>query len=232
MAGKLYGVGVGPGDSKLLTIKAKEILESADVIAVPVKAPGEESVALSIIRPVVDLGNKKILPVIFKMERSEAERAECRKRAAGQIRGQLDLGKNVAMIVLGDISVYSTYHQAFKYIREEGYETETIPGISAFSGGAALAQTSLVEGNENMMVLSSLKGMESLKEALKMCDNLVVMKAGSSMMQIGEILREQNLLDKTVVLSNIGMADEYIGPPAADRTYGYFTTLIIKKGGM
>ena len=222
MAGKLYGVGVGPGDSKLLTIKAKEILESADVIAVPVKAPGEESVALSIIRPVVDL----------RMERSEAERAECRKRAAGQIRGQLDLGKNVAMIVLGDISVYSTYHQAFKYIREEGYETETIPGISAFSGGAALAQTSLVEGNENMMVLSSLKGMESLKEALKMCDNLVVMKAGSSMMQIGEILREQNLLDKTVVLSNIGMADEYIGPPAADRTYGYFTTLIIKKGGM
>ena len=89
-----------------------------------------------------------------------------------------------------------------------------------------------MEGNENMMVLSSLKGMESLKEALKMCDNLVVMKAGSSMMQIGEILREQNLLDKTVVLSNIGMADEYIGPPAADRTYGYFTTLIIKKGGM
>ena len=59
MAGKLYGVGVGPGDSKLLTIKAKEILESADVIAVPVKAPGEESVALSIIRPVVDLRNKE-----------------------------------------------------------------------------------------------------------------------------------------------------------------------------
>lgn len=232
MAGKLYGVGVGPGDSKLLTIKAKEILESADVIAVPVKDAGEESTALSIIRPVVELRDKKILPVIFKMEHSEAKRAECRKRAAGQIREQLDMNKNVAMIVLGDISVYSTYHQAFKYIREEGYETEIIPGISAFSGGAALAQISLVEGNENMMVLSSLKGMEPLREALKMCDNLVVMKAGSSMEQICKLLREQDLSDKTMVLSNIGMADEYIGPPAEDRSYGYFTTLIIKKGGM
>ena len=232
MAGKLYGVGVGPGDSKLLTIKAKEILESADVIAVPVKAPGEESTALSIIRPVVDLRDKDILPVIFKMDPSGEKRAECRKQAAGRIREQLDLDKNVAMIVLGDISVYSTYHQAFKYIREEGYETETIPGISAFSGGAALAQTSLAEGNENMMVVSSLKGTECLKEALRVCDNLVVMKAGSSMTQSRDILIEQDLLDKTVVLSNIGMADEYIGPPVADRTYGYFTTLIIKKGGL
>lgn len=60
MAGKLYGVGVGPGESKLLTLKAKEILESADVIAVPVKDAGEESTALSIIRPVVELRDKKI----------------------------------------------------------------------------------------------------------------------------------------------------------------------------
>lgn len=232
MAGKLYGVGVGPGDSKLLTLKAKEILESVDVIAVPAKAPGEESTALSIVRPVVDLKNKEIMPVIFKMEHSAEKREECRRRAAGQLMEQLDMGKNVAMIVLGDISVYSTYHLAFKYIREKGYDTENIPGISAFSGGAALAQISLVEGDQNMMVISSLKGTETLKEALKTCDNLVVMKAGSSMAQIMDILREEGLEKKAVVLSNIGMVDEYIGPPVEDRDYGYFTTLIIKKGGL
>ncbi len=232
MAGKLYGVGVGPGDSKLLTLKAKEVLESVDVIAVPVKAPGEVSTALSIVRPVVDLKNKEIMPVIFKMEHSPEKRAECRKQAAGQLMEQLDMGKDVAMIVLGDISVYSTYHLAFKYIREKGYETENIPGISAFSGGAALAQTSLVEGNQNMMVISSLKGTEALEAALKACDNLVVMKAGSSMAKIIEILKTQGLEDKTVVLSNIGMDDAYIGPPVENREYGYFTTLIIKKGGL
>ncbi|MFR0987154.1 MAG: hypothetical protein ACLSFZ_12150 [Frisingicoccus sp.] len=95
-----------------------------------------------------------------------------------------------------------------------------------------MAQISLVEGNQNMMVLSSLKGTESLETALKVCDNLVVMKAGSSMAQIKEILKEQGLEDKTIILSNIGMADEYIGPPEGDREYGYFTTLIIKKGGL
>lgn len=232
MAGKLYGVGVGPGDSKLLTLKAKEVLESVDVIAVPMKAPGEVSTALSIVRPVVDLKNKEIMPVIFKMEHSPEKRAECRKQAAGQLMEQLDMEKDVAMIVLGDISVYSTYHLAFKYIREKGYETENIPGISAFSGGAALAQTSLVEGNQNMMVISSLKGTEALEAALKACDNLVVMKAGSSMAKIIEILKTQGLEDKTVVLSNIGMDDAYIGPPVENREYGYFTTLIIKKGGL
>ena len=210
MTGKLYGVGIGPGDPKLMTLKAKEVLESADIIAVPVKAPGEESRALSIV----------------------SRRKACREQAAGQLMEKLDLGKNVAMIVLGDISVYSTYHLAFKFIREKGYRTENIPGISAFSGGAALAQISLVEGSQNMMVLSSLKGTEVLETALKVCDNIVVMKAGSSMAQINKILKEQGLEDRTVVLSNIGMADEYIGPPEEDREYGYFTTLIIKKGGL
>ena len=231
MAGKLYGVGIGPGDPKLLTLKAKEVLESADIIAVPVKAPGEESTALSIVQPAVDLTGKEIMPVFFTMEHSISRREACRKQAAGQLMEKLELGKNVAMNVLGDISVYS-FHLAFKYIREKGYTTENIPGISAFSGGAALAQISLVEGNQNMMVLSSLKGTESLETALKVCDNLVVMKAGSSMAQIKEILKEQGLEDKTIVLSNIGMADEYIGPPEGDREYGYFTTLIIKKGGL
>lgn len=232
MAGRLYGVGVGPGDSKLLTLKAKEILESVDVIAVPVKASGEESRALSIVQPVVDLKYKEIMPVVFKMEHSAEKRAECRKQAAEQLMEQMDSGKDVAMIVLGDISVYSTYHLAFKYIREKGYVTENIPGISAFSGGAALAQISLAEGNQNMMVISSLKGTESLRDALKICDNLVVMKAGSSMAHIMEILREEGLEEKAILLSNIGMADEYVGPPSADRDYGYFTTLIIKKGGL
>ena len=186
MAGKLYGVGVGPGDSKLLTLKAKEVLESVDVVAVPVKAPGEVSTALSIVRPVVDLKNKEIMPVIFKME----------------------------------------------HIREKGYETDNMPGISAFSGGAALAQISLVEGDQNMMVISSLKGTEALEASLKACDNLVVMKAGSSMAKITEILKTRGLEDKAVALSNIGMDDEYIGPPDENRKYGYFTTLIIKKGGL
>lgn len=231
MTGKLYGLGVGPGNPKLLTLKAKEILESVDVVAVPVKAPGEESRALNIVQPVTDLRGKEIMPVIFAMEHSVEKRQSCRKAAAEQIREKLDSGKNVAMIVLGDISVYSTYHQVYKYIRDKGYKTETIPGITSFSAGAALAEISLTEGNQNMLVMSSLKGVEALAAALAVCDNIVLMKAGSSMEYLIPFLEKRGLLEKTLVLGNVGMENEYIGPAEAGRTYGYFTTLIIKKGG-
>lgn len=232
MTGKLYGVGVGPGNPKLLTLQAKEIIESSDVIAVPVKASGEESRALNIVAPVVDLTGKEIMPVVFAMEHSIEKREMCREKAAKQIGQKLDGGKNVAMIVLGDISVYSTYHQVYKYLKDSGYRTETVPGITSFSAGAAMAEISLTEGNQNMLVMSSLKGMKALTDGIETCDNIVLMKAGSSMDRIVPMLEAEGLLEKTLVLSNVGMENEYVGPAQAGRDYGYFTTLIIKKGGV
>lgn len=88
MTGKLYGLGVGPGDPKLLTLKAKEILESVDVVAVPVKAPGEESRALNIVQPVTDLRGKEIMPVIFAMEHSVEKRQSCPESGGGTDSGK------------------------------------------------------------------------------------------------------------------------------------------------
>ena len=82
MRGKLYGVGVGPGDPELLTLKAKNILESADVIAFPVRSEKETSRALQIITPVVNVDGKKIMPVIFSMSKVEEKRDQERKAAA------------------------------------------------------------------------------------------------------------------------------------------------------
>lgn len=82
-----------------------------------------------------------------------------------------------------------------------------------------------------MLVMSSLKGVEALVAALAVCDNIVLMKAGSSMEYLIPFLEKRGLLEKTLVLGNVGMENEYIGPAEAGRTYGYFTTLIIKKGG-
>lgn len=231
MSGKLYGIGVGPGDSGLLTLKAKQILDKAQIIACPVKEKGEESTALNIIRQVVDLSEKEIIEVVFRMDKDRAKREQCRAQAASLLAGYLSEGHDVAMITLGDVSVYSTYTYVNQMIKAMGYETEIIPGIPSFCSGAALAEVSLVEGNESLGVISSLKGTESLDDMLEKFDNLVVMKAGSHMKAIAAILKARALLDKTVVLSNIGMQDAYVGPMDTDRDYGYFTTLIIKKGG-
>lgn len=232
MSGKLYGIGVGPGDSGLLTLKAKQILDNSRIIACPVKEKGEESTALNIIKQVVDLSEKEIVEVIFRMDKDKAKREQCRRKAAELLVGYLSEGADVAMITLGDVSVYSTYTYVNQIVKSMGYETEIIPGIPSFCSGAAMAEVSLVEGNESLGVISSLKGTQSLEDMLEKFDNLVVMKAGGHMSEIAAILKARKLLDKTVVLSNIGMMDAYIGPMDTDRDYGYFTTLIIKKGGL
>ena len=232
MSGKLYGIGVGPGDSGLLTLKAKQILDNSRIIACPVKEKGEESTALNIIKQVVDLSEKEIVEVIFRMDKDKAKREQCRIKAAELLAGYLSEGADVAMITLGDVSVYSTYTYVNQIVKSMGYETEIIPGIPSFCSGAAMAEVSLVEGNESLGVISSLKGTQSLEDMLEKFDNLVVMKAGGHMSEIAAILKARKLLDKTVILSNIGMMDAYIGPMDTDRDYGYFTTLIIKKGGL
>ena len=109
MAGKLSGIGVGPGDSGLLTLKAKKLLDEAAVIAYPVKAYGEESTALNIIKEVVDLRGKEVVEVLFKMDKNLEKREQCRQAAAELLAGYLAQDKDVAMITLGDVAVYSTY---------------------------------------------------------------------------------------------------------------------------
>lgn len=232
MAGKLSGVSVGPGNPGLLTLKARQVLEAAEVIAYPVKTPGGESTALSIIKDIIDLSGKEIVEVLFEMERDQKKREQCRKTAAALLTRYLDQGKDIAMITLGDAAIYSTYTYVHKLVRHMGYETEIVPGISSFSSGAALAQLGLVEGNEGLAVISALKGIDYLENTLKLFENVVVMKAGRKLNEILDFLEAKGLENRTMVLCNIGMADEYIGPMDPGRRYGYFTTLIIKQGGL
>ncbi|MCC8139732.1 MAG: precorrin-2 C(20)-methyltransferase [Lachnospiraceae bacterium] len=231
MAGKIYGIGVGPGDPELLTLKAKKILDAADVIAVPVKEAGEYSTALEIIRPVVDLSGKEIVEVVFRMLRDEEERKKCRAAACEQLADLLRGGKDIAMITLGDVSVYSTYMYVNNYLAEAGFETEIIPGIPSFCSGAAKAQLALMEGNEGLAIVPSAKENLLVDAVLDHFENIVVMKAGGSIEKLIEKLKARGiLLTAATVLSCVGMENEYIGPLDPEREYSYFTTVIIKKG--
>ncbi len=230
MKGKLYGIGVGPGDPELLTLKAKRILDEADLIAVPVKEAGEVSTALEIIRPVVDLEKKSLLEVVFRMAKDKEERKKCRAAACEQLTAKLAEGKSIAMITLGDVSVYSTYMYVNQYVAEHGFETEIIPGIPSFCSGAAAAQVSLMEGNESLVIVPSVRAEQQVEDAIAHYDNVVVMKAGGS---IGRILEQMEKYGRkkecATVISCVGMKDEYIGPLDPERTYSYFTTVIIKR---
>lgn len=231
MTGKLYGVSVGPGESGLLTVKAKELIEEADVIAYPVNKRGEESTALEIVKGVADISGKKVMELLFSMDPDDNVRKACRKEAIKELVTALDHGSDVAMISLGDVGIYSTYMYVDKEVRDLGYETEVIPGITSFCGGAAKARIPLTIGNESLVVVPMAKQDNAMLEsALSAFDNIVVMKAWDSMDVLKKLTEKYDIpKDNVTVISNIGMEGEYIGPIDPDREYGYFTTVIVKK---
>lgn len=231
MAGKLYGIGVGPGDPGLLTLKAKTILENSEVIAIPVKVLGEHSVAMDIVEQVVDVSGKKVIEVLFSMNPDDDVRVQYRTEAGKLLTDELENGRNIAMITIGDVSVYSTYMYINQFIEEAGFETEIIPGIPSFCSGAALAKLPLMEGRESLVVIPSTQDGDLLSNALGMFENVVVMKVGgSSMQKLAEAMSEKGIeLSKATVLSRIGLEGEYIGPVDLSKEYNYLTTVIIKK---
>ncbi|ADL51968.1 precorrin-2 C(20)-methyltransferase [Clostridium cellulovorans] len=231
MEGKLYGVGVGPGEAELMTIKAKRILDQVPIIAVPVKSIGEDSTALNIIKEIIDIKEKEILEVEFSMDKNKEKREASRKNAINLIKDKLKEGKDIAMITLGDVSIYSTYMYINNSIKEAGYLTEIIPGITSFSAIAAKAQISLAEGNETLAIIPAVKDNTNLAEIFRSYDNVVMMKAAGSIKNINQCL-EENFKDySALVASKCGFEDEYIGKVDLERENSYFTTMIIKKGG-
>lgn len=229
MVGTLIGVGVGPGDPQLMTLKAVRAVEAADVILIPVKSEGEDSVAFEIVKEVCDVEGKEILPVIFSMSMKKEERLASRKAAVEKVEAILMTGKTAVMIALGDIGIYST----FMYVKKEvegKYPVEMIPGIPSFCAGASKALISIVEGRESFCVLPSYKTPDQLVKALKDYPSVIVMKAGSKIQEIYEILQAENRLEGTHMIADCGMPSEYIGKFDPNREYGYFTTLIIKQG--
>ena len=228
MKGKLIGIGVGPGDPELMTLKAVRAIEQADVIAVPVKCQGEKSVAFEIVKGACSIKDQTILPVIFSMSREKQERIQSRKEAVAAVKKELEQGHQVAMIALGDIGIYSTFMYVKKELEKE-FSTEMIPGIPSFCAGASQALISIVEGRESFVVMPSYKNASQLGQALEQYHTVIVMKAGRKINEIYKILKEKGYLGSTSVIANCGMPSEYIGRILPVQEYGYFTTLIIKQ---
>ena len=231
MAGKLYGIGVGPGDSGLVTLKARRILDRCDIIAYPVKVPGEGSVAFDIVRPIVDMEGKRIEEFVFSMDPDDSVRMNCRSKAIDRMCALLDQGNDIAMVTLGDVGVYSTYMYIDQEIRERGYETDIVPGIPSFCHGASVAGLPLMIGNEGLAIVPVAKeNSQLLGNSLDNFDNIVVMKAFKSIPMIAKMMDERGIdRSKATVISNVSMPGEYVGPMDLTREYGYFTTVLIKK---
>lgn len=225
---KFYSVGVGAGDGSYITLGAMRALEKADIIAVPVKKYGEKSTALEIIRKEFDTGKKEILELEFRMIGDTKIREESRRNSAEKIISALNDGKNVAMVTLGDVSVYSTCTYVHNAVKNAGFKLEIIPGITSFCAAADKAQISLCEGNESVAIIPSLKS-GLLEKYITDFDTIVIMKSGSDTDTIYDILQKHGLHNNAIVSSCIGMENEIVEKIQKGKSYGYFTTVIVRK---
>lgn len=165
---KLYGIGVGPGDKELLTVKAVRIIQSCDVIVAPSALEGGESIALETAREYIKEGTEV---VIKHFPMGKKDRVIKAIEAYEFIESRLEEGKNVAFLTIGDPYVYSTYSHLLSHVEEHGFEVETIPGITSFCAAASLVDRTLVVGNENLVVMPATKVKEITDEKF-----IVVMK--------------------------------------------------------
>lgn len=226
--GKLYGIGIGPGDPELMTLKAVRRIAACDLIAVP-ETKGEKTAALDIARQAVPtLDEKEILSLYMPMTRDRQKAEQNRDEVAAQILSALEQGKTVAFLTLGDSTIYSTYLYTHQRIRQAGYEAEIIPGVPSFCAAAAALNIGLVEGNEPLLVLpASYDGMEEL---LAQSGTKVLMKTGRSMVKVKEQLRAHNLYDHAQMVENCGMDNERIYTSMDDvRDDAHYFSVIVTK---
>ena len=158
--GVLYGVSVGPGDPELMTLKAVRCLEKCPVIAAPQTAGGR-MLALDIAAGAVDMQGKTILPLDFTMARDAAVREDSYRTAVAAIETALAAGQDVAMVNLGDVSVYATAYYILERIRSDGFETVMCPGVTSFCAVAARLGRSLTRMEEPLHILPGSADLDS-----------------------------------------------------------------------
>ena len=212
MSGILYGVGVGPGDPRLITYLAADTIRSCPVIAVPAETK-EQAVSYRIASGLItDLDKKQCLTFSIPMTKDK-----------GLL---LKAGRDVACLTLGDPTVYSTYIYLHRLIRDRGYRTEIISGVPSFCAVSARLGDSLADRSQQLHIIPSAYGVE---DALKLPGTKVLMKAGSKMAAVKEALERECVSGGMV--ENCGMENESIfqGVQEIPDKAGYYSLIVIKE---
>ena len=154
MKSALYGIGVGPGDKELLTIKAVRAIENSDVVIAPSALEGGESIALETAKEYIKAGTEVVIKHFPMGKKNMVEKA---KECYEFIEEKLREGKNVSFLTIGDPYVYSTYIHMLKHMEERGFHVETVPGITSFCAAASLVDRTLVVGDNPLMILPATR---------------------------------------------------------------------------
>lgn len=227
---KFVGIGVGPGDPDLLTVKAVEQFKTLDILLVPESKKNAKSeahmIASKFLPETLEIVGRHFPMILDK----EAMLAQVREIALEVIEW-VKAGKTVGFVTLGDPMLYSTYIYLLKYI-EEGVEVETIPGISSYTAIASGLSRPLVEGDDPLIVYPCTADMDELRTVLETHNSIVLMKVYKSFETVVSLMKELDLMGKAVAVSNYGKPEQIIHnnlEMTDPSEVSYFTTILINK---
>lgn len=233
MSGKLYGLGVGPGDPELLTLKAKRILEEVDLVCAPQASPDKDSLALQTVKETVDC-SKRVQRLHFPMTSNPQELEAAWERVTTEVIELLTSGQDVALITIGDPLFYSTYSYILERVKasESKIEVETVPGVASLNAGSSRLNLPLTQGDEKLAVIPTVDDLVEVREALINFENIVLIKVSKNYAQLVDLLAELNLKEEAVFISRCGQPEEFITSDLdslVGTTIDYLSLIIVKK---
>jgi precorrin-2/cobalt-factor-2 C20-methyltransferase len=232
--GTLYGIGVGPGDPDLITLKALRVLQRVPHLFASCSTKNSYSLAMDIVRPHLNGAGLECLP--FPMTKDPQVLQEAWEKNAARVLEVLNSGADAAFVTLGDPLTYSTFGYLLKTLKRLKPELRvvTIPGVTSYSAAAALTHIPLTEGEESFVVVSGAQGAARLREVVDQSDNIVMLKTYRNFEEIYQALEELDLLDRAVCVSRCGLDGETVVENLRElkgQPLPYLSMIIIKKKG-
>ncbi len=231
--GTFYGIGVGPGDPELITMKAIRVLQQVDVVYAAASTKNNHSLAVSISRPHIP-DTTPIQRLHFPMTTDRTVTQPAWKQNADTIYQNLSKGSNAAFLTLGDPMTYSTYGYILQYLNriDPKLRVITVPGITSYQAAAARLNVPLVEGEESLLVVSGATGGDRLRELGVKPENIVFLKAYRNVPDIIHAIGEPDSGYRCMGVSKCGQTDEKIMfdiKELENRPPDYWTLIIAKR---
>ena len=236
----LIGIGVGPGDVDLLTVKAVKAIQNADIIMCPASDESRPSIAFTIVSPIIDKSkNQEIIKLIFPMTKDKDILKASWKKNAKIMAETVLTGKNIVYLTVGDPFLYSTWIYMHKDLKENypDMNINVIPGIVSMFTFAAKVGVSVAEGAEKVAIIPSCYDLSSVKEIAKHSESMIFLKDGRYFDKVIEVLKESGFPDNSIfaIGQDLGTENEIIRKMTlgevndSSLTTKYFSILVVKR---
>lgn len=235
MGGILYGVGVGPGDPELITVKGLRLLQTAPVVAFPAGLRGKPGIAEQIVEPWLDRGQERV-PLVFPYVQEEETLEQAWQVAAETVWDFLRLEKDVVFVSEGDVSFYSTFTYLAQTLQRSHpqAQVQVVPGISSPMAAAAALGIPLTVRSQRLTILPALYSVADLETAIAQSDVIVLMKVSSVYEQVWAVLKQHQLLPHSSVVERATQPNQVVYRGLCDRPHldlPYFSLLIVQVMG-